>query len=135
MSIRSGVAINTAELGELNQSVLILKGELNRLQSIFRTYSVTINDIGEGQWMLVNPIIVTIEQRIEDDFSACFYDADIYGYGESIPEALDDLKFHIVSQLEFLLQEEKRVELGTIPAKQLSILHKIIKRIQGYAND
>ena len=103
--------------------------------SKFCTYNVTINNIGEGQRMLANPIIVTIEQRSEDDFVACFYDVDIYGYGESIPDALDDLKFHIVSQFEFLLQEEKRVELGVFPAKQLAILRNlIIKRKKNHAN-
>lgn len=113
--------------------VILLNDRLPELKkenedSKFCTYSVTINDIGEGQWMLANPIIVTIEQRSEDDFVACFYDADIYGYGESIPDALDDLKFHIVSQFEFLLQEEKSIELGTIPAKQLIVLHNLIRK-------
>jgi len=114
------------ELEELKGSVLQLKNELHRLQSIFRTYSVTINDLGDSQRKLASPVVVTIEQRNEDDFVACFYDADIYGYGDSIPECLDDLKLYIVSQLEFLSQEEKRVKLGVFPAKQLAILRNLI---------
>ncbi|MBU1599854.1 hypothetical protein KKG61_07105 [bacterium] len=120
----------STELEELKGSVLQLKDELHRLQSIFRTYSVTINDLGGSQWKLASPVVVTIEQRSETDFAACLYDVDIYGYGDSIPECLDDLKLHIVSQLEFLSQEETRVELGIFPAKQLAILRNLImKRI------
>ncbi|MBU1488003.1 hypothetical protein KKH56_08170, partial [bacterium] len=85
---------------------------------------------GGSQWKLASPVVVTIEQRSEEDFVACFYDVDIYGYGDSIPESLDDLKLHVVSQLEFLSQEEKRVKLGVFPAKQLAILRNLImKRI------
>ncbi|MDI6793894.1 MAG: hypothetical protein QME81_13695 [bacterium] len=114
------------ELEELKGSVIQLGIELHRLQSIFRTYSVTINDLGESQRKPANPVVVTIEQRSEEDFVACFYDADIYGYGDSIPECLDDLKLQMVSQLQFLSREEKRVDLGVFPAKQLAVLRNLI---------
>ena len=72
--------------------------------------------------------MIAVEQHGEEDFIACFYDADVYGYGDSIPEALDDLKEQLVNQLEFLLEEEKRVTLGPTPRKQLDILRCHIKK-------
>lgn len=122
----STTTLPPTELEELKGSVIQPGNELHRLQSIFRTYRVTINDLGENQRKLANPIVVTIEQRSEEDFAACFYDADIYGYGDSIPECLDDLKLQMVSQLEFLSREEKRVDLGVSPAKQLAVLRNLI---------
>ena len=94
-----------------------------------KIYSITINDLAQNEWKLDNPLIVTVEQYSEDDFVACFYDADVYGYGDSIPEALDDLKEQLVNQLEFLLEEEKRVTLGPIPQKQLDILRRVVHEV------
>jgi len=105
-----------------------IQGELWKLRSAFKVYSIAVNDLGQNDWRLDKPLMVTVEQRGEEDFIACFYDADVYGYGDSIPEALDDLKERLVNQLEFLLAEEKRVLLGTVPQKQLEVLRHHIKK-------
>ena len=86
-----------------------------------KIYSITINDLAQNEWNLDKPLIVTVEQHSKDDFIACFYDADVYGYGDSIPEALGDLKEQLVNQLEFLLEEEERVTLGPVPQRQLDM--------------
>ncbi|MBC8462367.1 MAG: hypothetical protein H8D67_30725 [Deltaproteobacteria bacterium] len=98
------------------------------LPSSFNVYNIAINDLSQNEWILGKPLMITVEQHGEEDFIACFYDADIYGYGDTIPEALDDLKEQLVGQLEFLLKEEKRVVLGVTPQKQLNVLRRHIKK-------
>lgn len=105
-----------------------IQGELWKLRSTFKVYSIAVNDLGQNEWRLDKPLMVTVEQHGEEDFIACFYDADVYGYGDSIPEALDDLKERLVNQVEFLLAEEKQVSLGVVPQKQLEVLLHHIKR-------
>jgi hypothetical protein len=93
--------------------------------------SVALHDLGDPAWKMKRPILVTIKQHALDDFVACFYDADIYGYGDGIPSSLEDLKRHLVSQYEFLLKESQRVELGPVPAEQLLVLQRIIEKDNG----
>lgn len=113
---------------QLKAQIDKIQGELGKLHSSFQVYSIAINDLGQNEWILDKPLIITVEKRDEEDFIACFYDADVYGYGDSIPEALDDLKERLVNQLEFLLTAEKRVSLGLVPQKQLEVLRQHIKR-------
>ena len=101
----------------------------NELQTALRTYTIALNDLGATAWKLARPILVTVEQHAQDDFVACFYDADIYGYGDSIPDSLEDLKGRLVNQFEFLLDESQHVELGPKPAKQLRVFAEMA--IQG----
>jgi hypothetical protein len=111
-----------------------IQGELWRLRSTFKVYSIAVNDLGQNEWRLDEPLMVAVEQRGEEDFIACFYDADVYGYGDSIPEALEDLKERLVSQLEFLSVEDKRVMLGPVPKRQLEVLRNHIKKgAEGHA--
>jgi len=82
--------------------------------------------LGDENWELKQPLNIAVEQRSPEDFTACLYDADLYGYGESIPEALEDLKLVIVNQYEYLLQQKDRVELGNPLKKQFEFLNHII---------
>lgn len=103
-----------------------------QLQTALRTYTVALNDLGKASWKMTRPITVTVEQHAPDDFVACFYDADVYGYGDSIPSSLDDLKKHLVSQYEFLVAESQRSELGPVPAEQLLVLGRVIEKGNGH---
>ena len=113
---------------KLRTQVGELQKELWKLRSTFKVYSIAVNDLGKDEWRLDKPLTVAVEQHGEEDFIACFYDVDVYGYGDSIPEALDDLKERLINQLEFLLAEEKRVILGPVPQKQLEVLRYHIKK-------
>ncbi len=75
-----------------------------------------------------------MEQDSEEDFIACFYDADVYGHGDSIKKALDDLKVGLVNQLEFLLEKEKQANLEADTRKQLKVLRRHIKKCQQESN-
>ncbi len=100
----------------------------SQLQTVLRTHTVALNDLGNPAWKMARPILATVEQQAPDDFVACFYDADVYGYGDSIPSSLEDLKRHLVSQYEFLLEESQRVELGLAPAEQFLVLQRIAQK-------
>jgi len=105
----------------------------SQLQTVLRTHTIALNDLGTPAWKMPRPILVTVEQHAPDDFVACFYDADIYGYGDSIPSSLEDLKKHLVSQHEFLLEESQRVELGPVMAEQFLVLQRILENGNSHA--
>jgi len=71
---------------------------------------------------------IAVEQREVDDFVACLYDANVYGYGDTIPEALNDLRVDIISQFEYLTTQETKVELGKALKRQLDFLKGVIVR-------
>lgn len=104
----------------------------SQLRVVLHTHTVALNDLDNPAWKLPAQSW-TVEQHAPDDFVACFYDADIYGYGDSIPSSLEDLKRHLVSQYEFLLEESQRVDLGPTMAEQLLVLQRIIEKGNGHA--
>jgi len=109
-----------------NQLKQKLSDETDRIQKI---HTIPINSFGVRDYELKKIILISIEERNNDEFVACFYDADIYGYGESLIEAIDDLKKNILYQYDFLRREiEKGYKLGPIPEKQLAILSEFIVR-------
>lgn len=122
-----------AETYTLEKLASLVQDLGSQIQNVLRTHTIALNDLGDPAWKMARPIIVTVEQHAPDDFVACFYDADIYGYGDSIPSSLEDLKSHLVSQYEFLLDESQRVELGTAPAEQLLVLQRILEKGNGHA--
>lgn len=116
------------EISTLEKLTSLVQDLESQVHAVFRTYTVALNDLGSSPWNLAHPILVTIEQHAADDFVAGFYDADIYGYGDSIPSSLEDLKRHIVNQYEFLLNESQGVKLGPTPTEQLHVLEKYLKK-------
>lgn len=103
--------------------------QVEDLRNRITTNAVTIDSLANDNWELKDSLNVTVEQKGQDEFIACLYDADVYGYGDTVPGALEDLKEALVNQLEFLLEEAKTVELGVIPRKQLNFLQRIITAI------
>jgi len=73
-------------------------------------------------------IPVTLE---EDDgqYVATWYDADMFGYGDSEQEALEDLCESIVSLWEVLKRESAIQGLGDALAKQWAFLQKVIREV------
>jgi hypothetical protein len=89
-------------------------------------FSVPINSLNNKKLEIKKPIDVIIEQRGREEFIACLYDAELYGYGESIPEALEDLKEAVVDQFSYINKQESEIKLGRLPQKQLEFLNSII---------
>lgn len=97
------------------------------LSSVPVRFPFTLNDLAQPNWTLNKPLTVTVEQYIQKETTVCFEEAHIYGYGDSIPQALNDLAKHLIGQFEFLLEEEKRVTLGPLPQKQLGTLKSYLQ--------
>jgi len=103
-----------------------LENKFKQLEGLFGVSTVYINTLGDENWELKQPLHIAVEQRSSEDFTACLYDVDLYGYGESIPEALEDLKLVIVNQYEYLLQQKDKTELGKPLKKQFEFLNNIL---------
>ncbi len=112
---------------DLEIEIASIENEIVSLKNLFTVHTVPINTLGSDKWEFRKPPLhVSIEQRGVCEFIACLYDINIYGYGDTIPEALDDLKEAIIDQFEFLLEQESSVKLGNMPKKQLNFLKEIM---------
>jgi len=112
---------------DLEIEIASIEDEIASLKNLFTVHSVPINTLGSDKLEFRKPPLhVSIEQRGVCEFIACLYDINIYGYGDTIPEALDDLKEAIMGQFEFLLEQESSVKLGNMPKKQLDFLKGIM---------
>jgi len=112
---------------DLEIEIASIENEIVSLKNLLTVHSVPINTLGSDKWEFRKPPLhVSIEQRGVCEFIACLYDINIYGYGDTIPEALDDLKEAIIDQFEFLLEQESSVKLGNMPKKQLDFLKEIM---------
>ena len=89
---------------------------------------MALNSLESDKWKLIEPLLINIEQRGETDFIACLYEADIFGYGDSVPEALDELRIAISCQLEALLEASGKTPLTNRLSRQLTfLLRRIVK--------
>lgn len=107
-----------------------LENEMKSIQSsmasLFRVHTVSINTLANSKWELCQPLSIAVEQRAADEFVACLYDVNLYGYGGTMPEAIDDLKAVMVDQLEYLSEREGEIDLGGELKQQLTYLRKIL---------
>ncbi len=103
-----------------------IENKVDTLISVFTINPVPINTLGNEYWELKTPIFVAIEIREDNDFVACLYDVDLYGYGDSVPEALEDLKEAIVNQFEYLTENESEFQIEGPLRKQLDFLNNIL---------
>jgi hypothetical protein len=78
------------------------------------------------EYELLRPITVVVTSA-GDEFEASFFDANLYGSGDSEEEAISDLKVAIVGAFERLsaLEDEK---LGPAMVKQKQVLAALIRK-------
>jgi hypothetical protein len=111
------------DLGNYFQrAIYSLEKRVERMEHFFGVSSLTINTLGDNTWALKKPLNVAIEQRDVEEFVACLYDINLYGYGDTIPEALEDLKAAIINQFEYLIEQEDGIQLGGLLQRQLEFL-------------
>jgi len=91
-----------------------------------RSIMVPINSLGTEQYELLRPITVVVTSA-QDEFEASFFDANLYGSGDTEEEAISDLKVVIVEAFERLsaLEDEK---LGPLMDKQKQVLAAHIRK-------
>ena len=121
---REGLIDIVRRVSNLERSVTDVKDR-------FTISPAIINTLSDDRWRLIQPLSVSIENRATDEFIACLYDIDLYGYGDSIPEALSDLKLMMISQFEYLLEEKDNFKFSDIMKKQFAFLNKTIVNENG----
>ncbi|MFA6413408.1 MAG: hypothetical protein WCW53_11990 [Syntrophales bacterium] len=115
---------------ELMRRIAAIETELRKLAGSLNVFNMPINSLNSKKWKLRKPpLTVIVERRGEEEFIACLYDINLYGYGDSIPDALDELRYAIVSQYEFLSEKKKEIELGELPERQLGFLDEIMEQV------
>lgn len=108
------------------QTMYSLEKRVERLEDFFGISSVVINTLASNKWELKHPLSVAIEQRDAEDFVACLYDIGIYGYGDTVPEALEDLRAAIMNQFEYIIDQAGSIQLGSLLQRQLEFLKGVL---------
>ena len=85
--------------------------------------AVFIQDLRDSRLAVAEPIPVSIEVA-DGQVTACCYDIEQFGTGDSEFAALDDLRATIVELYNTLRREPR---LGPLPAQQLAYLQRVIK--------
>ena len=97
------IAADEAHRADIIQRLEAISNEISKISKGFSINVVPLKSLCDEKWELNQSINIAVEFRGEDDFVACFYEADVYGYGDSVPEALEDLRAAIINQYEFFI--------------------------------
>jgi hypothetical protein len=93
-------------------------------------YNTQIRDLGDDNYSLVEPLILSVEEYTSEDIViASFPEIEVFGEGVTEAEALTNLKLAILDLYEELIDTSPD-ELGELPKAWLSILQKIIKQAE-----
>lgn len=97
------------------------------LAHISRGYprQILLENLRDLQYEVIHAIPVVLEEE-EGQYVATWYDMDMFGYGDSEQEALEDLCKSIVSLWEVLKRESAAGGLSETLAKQWAFLQKVI---------
>ncbi len=91
-------------------------------------YNSQIRDLGDDNYFLIEPLIVSVEEYTnEDTVIASFPEIEVFGEGVTEAEALTNLKWAILDLYEELISTSLD-ELGDLPKSWLSVLQKIIRQ-------
>jgi hypothetical protein len=122
-----GAYLERASDIDLLRRISSLEDKITKLEQYLPPLStVTIYILGAVTWKLKTPISVSVEHRASDEFVACLYDIDLYGYGDTIPDAIDDLKISMVSKLEYLLEREGKIAFSEPVNTQFNLLKEML---------
>jgi predicted RNase H-like HicB family nuclease len=87
-----------------------------------RSFIVPIQALDPGPVQLIKPFDAVIEPA-GDEYTAAFYDANIHASGETVGEAIRNLKSTIISIFTRFSRESR---LGPEPTRQLAVLRQFI---------
>jgi hypothetical protein len=100
-----------------------LVGELSpRMEKLARRHPLLLYSLRHSQLRLSSPIAVSLEDDGEQVIAVA-YDLDVFGYGETEWEALDDLR-HAITDLYFTLKDDAGT-LGPMPRRVWEYLSDI----------
>lgn len=108
-----------------NKDEVVVESTTRVVLEEYRAYykNILIDSLNSDRYFLIKPISVTIE-HCDNVYVATNYDLDIYGYGDSEVEALDELKSLIVEFYEDLKEEK---DLAPIPRKMMYFYKEVLK--------
>lgn len=91
-------------------------------------YTTQLRDLGDDEYRLAEPILITIEEYLgEDAVVASFPEIEVFGEGVTESEAIMNLKWAILDLYEELT-ESPIAELGRLPKNWLSVMQKLIQK-------
>lgn len=114
------------DISKIEERLGAIEKELAEIGSCLKFHSIALNSLNNDRWALKEPLWVTVEERAKDDFVACLYEADVFGYGDSVPEALDELRLAIVNQFEALREAEREGPIANVLTRQLEFLRQAL---------
>jgi hypothetical protein len=112
---------DSLRLQQLQKEVRLLKQQLHDA----RTCSTVIASLAPEPFVLNKSIPVLIRHE-GDSYVATFVEANINASGDTLPNAVDNLKDVLVALFQRLSQEPK-ASLGKRPTKQLAILQEFLQ--------
>ena len=96
------------------------------LLGVTTKYNVQIRDLGDEAYRLTEPLLITVEEHIEDDeVIASLAELELFADGVTESAAIAALKFEILDLYDELI-DENRAGLGKKPQAWLRILKSII---------
>jgi predicted RNase H-like HicB family nuclease len=116
---------DNARLDILEKEVFLLRDRVERLERS-QPIEVPVQSFAPDPYEVIKPLHVMV-QRVEDDYIASFFDAEIAASGDTPEEAVFNLKDIIMACFESLTKH-KETELGPGPRRQLAVLKDFIRR-------
>lgn len=114
------------DISKIEERLGTIEKELAEISSGMKFHSIALNSLNSGEWELKDPLWITVEERGRDDFVACLYEADVFGYGDSVPEALEELRIAIAKQFVALREAEREGLLVQALNRQLEFLKQTL---------
>jgi hypothetical protein len=115
-----------ADEGTITTELAGLSEKVDQLCQRPLKWATQIRDLGDPQLVLVQPIQIVIEEYASDDSVIARYpEVEVFGEGETEPEAILRLKEDIVRLYRDLINSSPD-ELGTLPQSWLRVLRQII---------
>lgn len=122
--------LRNPQIEELRDEIVALKEEISKLREELESRPVTkvaaLYDLNSVNHSLREPLHIVIEEY-DDETIAHFPELEVYGSGDSEPEAIARLKTHIIALYEELSTCDKG-KLGKLPLSWLRILDKLVDR-------
>ena len=122
----NGMEVLAKEIKNLQIDMREMKGLLASLRRYPK--QIQLENLRNQRYELIHPTCILLE---EDDgqYAATWYDGDVFGYGDSEQEAIDDLCETITAIWEILKKEAQTHGLGDALAIQWQFLQKIIREV------
>lgn len=100
---------------------------IKRLESLVPPLVVPINTFAPEPYVPVNGAIYAVVTSVEDGYVASVHDVNVGASGDTVLEAVENLKELLVITFEDL-SEERPERLGSRAASQIRALQAIIRR-------